>query len=68
VLSALGDDGAWRGRQLRSDVHPGLPSFSVVLAYELPTGDTEVRSLVFRLRGSTVVALWVYALMPIRPV
>ena len=57
----LADD-AWRGTQLRGEGHPGAPSFSLVLLYELPGGRREARVLELDIRKELVRAATVYRL------
>ncbi|MDX6658572.1 MAG: hypothetical protein QOH62_3365 [Solirubrobacteraceae bacterium] len=59
LLRALADDDALRGRQLRGDVHPAPPLFTVLLSYDTPAGRAD-RVLVARLDGDRVQELVLY--------
>jgi hypothetical protein len=59
LLGALRDDDALRGRQLRGDVHPEPPLFTVLLSYDTPAGRAD-RVLVARLDGDHVRELVLY--------
>jgi hypothetical protein len=59
LVGALREDGALRGRQLRGDVHPAPPLFTVMLSYESPDGPAD-RVLVARLDGERVRDLVLY--------
>ena len=58
-MGALLEDEALRGRQLRGDVHPEPPQFTVLLRYETPQGSAD-RVLVARLEGDRVQELALY--------
>ena len=61
LIDVLRADAALRGRQLRGDVHGGLPNLTAVLSYELPDGSHAERVLVARIRGDRVSGLSFYA-------
>ena len=61
LIEALRNDRALKGRQLRGDVHGGLPNLTAVLSYELPDGAHAERILVARIRGDKVTAVSYYA-------
>ena len=61
LIDVLRADPALRGRQLRGDVHGGLPNFTAVLSYELPDGGHAERIVVARIRGDRVSGLSFYA-------
>ena len=57
VTDELAADPAFRGHQLRGEAHPGIPQFTLVLAYALPEGGGAARVLVLDVRGPRVEAL-----------
>jgi hypothetical protein len=59
LVGALREDAALRGRQIRGDVHPEPPLFTVVLRYDTPQGGID-RVLVARLDGDRVQELALY--------
>jgi len=59
LVGALREDAALRGRQLRGDVHPEPPLFTVMLRYDTPEGEAD-RVLVARLDGDRVQELALY--------
>ena len=59
LVGALREDTALRGRQLRGDVHPEPPLFTVMLRYDTPEGGAD-RVLVARLDGDRVQELALY--------
>jgi Sulfotransferase family len=59
LVSALREDAALRGRQLRGDVHPEPPLFTVLLRYDTPQGSAD-RVVVARLDGDRVRELALY--------
>ena len=59
LVEALREDVAMRGRQLRGDVHPEPPLFTVMLRYDTPDGGAD-RVLVARLDGDRVQELALY--------
>jgi hypothetical protein len=59
LVGALREDRALRGRQIRGDVHPEPPLFTVMLRYDTPDGATD-RVLVARLDGDRVQELAIY--------
>jgi hypothetical protein len=59
LVSALREDVALRGRQLRGDVHPEPPLFTVLLRYDTPQGSAD-RVVVARLEGDRVQELALY--------
>jgi hypothetical protein len=59
LVRALLEDEALRGRQLRGDVHPEPPLFTVLLRYDTPQGAAD-RVLVARLEGDRVQELALY--------
>jgi hypothetical protein len=59
LVGALREDAALRGRQVRGDVHPEPPLFTVMLRYETPAGSAD-RMLVARLDGDRVRELALY--------
>jgi Sulfotransferase family len=59
LVGALLEDEALRGRQLRGDVHPEPPLFTVLLRYETAGGSAH-RVLVARLEGDRVQELALY--------
>jgi len=59
LVSALREDAALRGRQLRGDVHPEPPLFTVLLRYDTPHGAAD-RVVVARLDGDRVQELALY--------
>ena len=58
-MTALREDEALHGRQIRGDVHPEPPMFTVMLRYETPDGPAD-RVLVARLEGARVKDLALY--------
>jgi hypothetical protein len=61
LIEALAADPALRGRQLRGDVHGGLPNCTAILSYELPDGAKAERVVVARIRGDKVTGISFYA-------
>ena len=59
LVAALREDDALHGRQIRGDVHPEPPMFTVMLRYETPDGPAD-RVLVARLDGAQVKDLALY--------
>ena len=59
LVAALREDAALRGRQVRGDVHPEPPLFTVMLRYDTPQGAAD-RVLVARLDGDRVQDLALY--------
>ena len=59
LVGALLEDEALRGRQVRGDVHPEPPLFTVLLRYETAHGSAD-RVLVARLEGDRVQELALY--------
>jgi hypothetical protein len=59
LVAALREDGALRGRQVRGDVHPQPPLFTVMLRYDTPQGQAD-RVLVARLEGDRIRELALY--------
>lgn len=59
LVAALRSDAALRGHQVRGDVHPEPPLFTVFLRYETPDGPAD-RMLVARLEGERVRDLALY--------
>jgi hypothetical protein len=59
LVAVLREDAALRGRQVRGDVHPEPPLFTVMLRYETPQGAAD-RVLVARLDGDRVQDLALY--------
>ena len=59
LVGALREDAAMRGRQVRGDVHPEPPLFTVMLRYDTPQGAAD-RVLVARLQGDRVQELAIY--------
>jgi hypothetical protein len=59
LVAALREDGALHGRQIRGDVHPEPPMFTVMLRYDTPQGVAD-RVLVARLAGDHVQDLTLY--------
>jgi len=59
LVEALREDAALRGRQLRGDVHPEPPLFTVLLRYDTPQGSAD-RVVVARLAGDRVQELALY--------
>jgi hypothetical protein len=59
LVGALREDRAMRGRQIRGDVHPEPPLFTVMLRYDTPDGGAD-RVLVARLEGDRVQELALY--------
>jgi hypothetical protein len=59
LVAALREDEALQGRQIRGDVHPEPPMFTVMLRYETPDGPAD-RVLVARLEGARVKDLALY--------
>jgi Sulfotransferase family len=59
LVAALREDQALQGRQIRGDVHPGPPMFTVMLRYDTPQGAAD-RVLVARLVGDHVQDLTLY--------
>lgn len=60
VETLMGDE-AFAGRQLRGDVHPGLPTFTLVATYERDDGTHQHRVLVVTAEGSRVGRVAYYA-------
>lgn len=61
LVAALGADPALSGRQIRGDVFPALPTFTVVLTYESPDGTMHRRLLMLHLEAGIVAALEWYS-------
>jgi hypothetical protein len=59
LVAALREDQALHCRQIRGDVHPEPPMFTVMLRYETPDGPAD-RVLVARLEGARVKDLALY--------
>ena len=59
LVGALREDAAMRGHQVRGDVHPEPPLFTVMLRYDTPQGFAD-RVLVARLDGDRVQELALY--------
>src|SRR5213075_1349964 len=59
LVGALREDAALRGRQVRGDVHPEPPLFTVMLRYDTPLGHAD-RVLIARLDGDRVQELALY--------
>jgi hypothetical protein len=62
LLEELRSDRAFSGRQVRGDVHSGMPVFTAVLEYELEDGSREGRVIVARLPAGRVESLALYRL------
>jgi hypothetical protein len=62
VADALANDPTWRGRQIKGDQHPGQPSYTLVLAYELDGSTRAWRLLQFNVRDGLVQSLTLYEL------
>jgi hypothetical protein len=62
LLEELRSDRAFSGRQVRGDVHSGMPVFTAVLDYELDDGSREGRVIVACLRAGGVESLVLYRL------
>jgi sulfotransferase family protein len=60
LVSALRDDPALRGTQIRGDVHPSVPSFFAFSTYELPGGGRAERAAVLTVEGDRVSELTWY--------
>jgi hypothetical protein len=60
LADALRADPAWGGRQVRGDMLPGIPTYSVVLTYELDGGSRVDRMLALVVVEGRVKALSVY--------
>ena len=59
LVGALREDAAMRGRQVRGDVHPEPPLFTVMLRYDTPQGTAD-RVVIARLDGDRVQELALY--------
>ena len=62
LVGELERDPALVGRQLRGDVHPGVPAFTVVSTWEAPDGGTLDRVLVLTSYGDRIDELTWYRL------
>jgi hypothetical protein len=62
VAATLEGDEAWGGDQLRGEIHPGVPNFSLVLLYRLSGGELTWRIVQLGTRGQSVVSVTVYPL------
>jgi Sulfotransferase family len=60
LRAAVSQDPAWRGRQLRGDMHPGVPTYSIVLTYELSDGMRADRVLELTIRERVAHAVTIY--------
>ena len=60
LTAALRDDPAWRGRQVRGDMHPGIPTYSVVLSYVLENGERADRVLELAIRKRLARTITIY--------
>jgi hypothetical protein len=61
LVEQLAGDPVVRGSQIRSDVHPGLPAFTLFFAVRNGTG-YEARTLVLNVRSKSIVRAAYYAL------
>jgi Sulfotransferase family len=59
-VAALRDDPVWSGRQVRGEMHPGVPTYSVALSYELPDGTRADRILALGIRKRLVRTATIY--------
>ena len=62
LIETLATDPVRRGRQLRGDVHRGLPTFTGVLAYELPDGTRADRVITAQVRGKEITGVSIYTM------
>ena len=62
LLDAVGHDPAFRGRQTLGDVHPALPTFLVVMRYELEDGRRADRVLAVSVASGRITDLAYYRL------
>ncbi len=62
LVDAVRSDSAFRGRQVIGDVHPAIPTTSVVLSFETEDGDRCERVLAISLRGMLCERLTLYQL------
>ena len=60
VVEQLAGDPAFRGRQLRGEMHPGIPNYTLVLGYELADGSRAGRVVALDVRGPRVEAVTVH--------
>ena len=61
-LEYLSGDPALRGRTIRGDVHPAIPTCTALLAYGLPDGTTETRMLAVTIDGDRITRFVYYRL------
>lgn len=62
LIDAVRSDSAFRGRQVVGDVHPAVPTTTVVLSFENDAGDRLERVLAISLRGMLCERLTLYRL------
>lgn len=62
LINAVRSDRAFRGRQVVGDVHPAVPTTSVVLSFEDDAGECFERVLAISLRGMLCERLTLYQL------
>ncbi len=61
LIAALREDPLRAGHQVRGDVQSGLPTFTAVLAYELPDGSRAERVVSARIRDERISGIYVYS-------
>jgi hypothetical protein len=60
LVAALREDPVWQARQVRGDIHPGVPTFSLVLSYEMPDGTRTDRVLELGIRKRIARTVTIY--------
>lgn len=67
LARALADDPALKGRQVRADLHPSIPTFTIIASYEIAPGVTEDRMLLLTVhRGGLSSAIYYHAALGAR--
>ena len=62
LVEALAGDEVLRGRQVRGDLHTGLPTSTAVMTFELPDGSQHARVVAATIHGDRVTRLSYYQL------
>jgi hypothetical protein len=62
LIEALAGDEVLRGRQVRGDLHTGLPTSTAVMTFELPDGSQHARVVAATIHGDRVTRLSYYQL------
>jgi sulfotransferase family protein len=60
LVAALRDDPAWTGRQVLGEMHPGVPTYSAVLSFEMPDGSRADRILELGIRKRLARTVTIY--------